>query len=41
MCLFVVCCLFIYYCYCLGQGDKLVNTCLRIILHVVYKFVYF
>ena len=37
--------LFIYYCYCLGsrvfhkkvsQGDKLVDVCLQIILHVVY-----
>ena len=44
-----VCCLFIYYCYCLGsrglhkkvsQGDKLVDVCLQIILHVVYLFVY-
>ena len=40
-----VCCLFNYYCYYLGlrvlhekvsQGDKLVDVCLQIILHVVY-----
>ena len=44
----VCCCLFVYFCYCLAsrspkepvsQGDRLVNTCLKI-LHVVYLFVY-
>ena len=44
------CCLLVYYCYCLAsrllnqnvsQRDRLVNTCLQILLHVVYLFVYF